>query len=320
MIINKIDCIIESQPGCGFFFKGVYMQNKINNLLNFCYNNTDSIEFQLFLITVKCLIPHEDSIGCGFDTDRYKKEIELFEHYMNGSNEIIDFRLKNKKPSHAEDDLLEFKIIPIVLSNTVYENLINEVLKAALFYTLNKKTILNTLLISSAIYEFMKNSDVEIIKGASKERLINFSIKEIFAKNQIDLGKEYLIDFEKERIKMIAKTILFEDTINKYRVLNYIFEEKTSADNGLFFASKESGTCTENNTGILSSFSIYLNKLRKGLINPEKLMIADKIPDIVECLKYPAFNHPLLGRCKVVKRTENETIVRNKSGLMRIRI
>ncbi|GEM_PF-2183974 len=52
------------------------MQDIINSLLNFCYNDTDSIEFQLFLITVKCLVSYEDSIGCGFVKDRYKLEGE----------------------------------------------------------------------------------------------------------------------------------------------------------------------------------------------------------------------------------------------------
>jgi len=284
------------------------MQDRINNLLSFCYNDTNSIEFQLFLITVKCLIPYEESIGCRFDKDRYKKEIELFEHYMNGSDKTIDLLLKNKNPSDIEDELLEYKIIPIVLSNTIWENVIHEVLSAVLFYTINKRSILNALLISSAVHEFMKNNDLESIETLSRERIIDFSVKEILAKNGIRVEKEYLIEFEKERIKMIARPMLFGGNgINFYKVLNYIFDKETERHDG-------------NNTGITNSFSMYLDKLRKGLISPEKLMIPDKIPDIKECLKYPAFNHPLLGRCKVVKRTENEAIVRNKSGLMRIRI
>lgn len=48
------------------------MEDRINNLLSSCYDNRDTIEFQLFLISVKCLIPYENNIGCLFDTDRYK--------------------------------------------------------------------------------------------------------------------------------------------------------------------------------------------------------------------------------------------------------
>ena len=284
------------------------MQYKINKMLNFCFDDIQKIDFQLFLITVKCLIPYDDKIGCLFDKDRYKKEIELFASYMNANDELIDYWLQNKEASNLEDNLLEYKIIPLALSNTVWENLTDELLKVVLFYTINKNTILNALLISSAVFDFMTGSDIESIEEAAKERLINFSVKEFLSKNQINADKNYIIGFEKERIKMIAKPILFDNNfVNRLKVLNYIFEKSPE-----YF--------TENNSDIINSFSVYLYKLRKGLISPEKLKIPDKIPDIKECLKYSTFSHPLLGRCKVIKRTEKEAIVRNKSGLMRIRI
>ena len=277
-------------------------------MLNFCFDDIQKIDFQLFLITVKCLIPYDDKIGCLFDKDRYKKEIELFSSYMNGNDETIDYWLRNKEASNLDDNLLEYKIIPLALSNTVWENLTDELIKVVLFYTINKNTILNALLISSAVFDFMTGSDIESIEEAAKERLINFSVKEFLLKNQINADKNYIIGFEKERIKMIAKPILFDNNfINGFKVLNYIFE-------------KSPEHLTENNSDIIDSFSVYLYKLRKGLISPEKLIIPDKIPEIKECLKYSTFSHPLLGRCKVIKRTEKEAIVRNKSGLMRIRI
>lgn len=284
------------------------MQYKINKMLNFCFDDIQKIDFQLFLITVKCLIPYDDKIGCLFDKDRYKKEIELFASYMNANDELIDYWLQNKEASNLEDNLLEYKIIPLALSNTVWENLTDELLKVVLFYTINNNTILSALLISSAVFDFMIGSDIESIEEAAKERLINFSVKEFLSKNQINADKNYIIGFEKERIKMIAKPILFDNNfVNRLKVLNYIFEKSPE-----YF--------TENNSDIINSFSVYLYKLRKGLISPEKLKIPDKIPDIKECLKYSTFSHPLLGRCKVIKKTEKEAIVRNKSGLMRIRI
>jgi hypothetical protein len=284
------------------------MQYKINKMLNFCFDDIQKIDFQLFLITVKCLIPYDDKIGCLFDKDRYKKEIELFASYMNANDELIDYWLQNKEASNLDDNLLEYKIIPLALSNTVWENLTDELIKVVLFYTINKNTILNALLISSAVFDFMIGSDIESIEEAAKERLINFSVKEFLLKNQINADKNYIIGFEKERIKMIAKPILFDNNfVNRLKVLNYIFEKSPE-----YF--------TENNSDIINSFSVYLYKLRKGLISPEKLKIPDKIPDIKECLKYSTFSHPLLGRCKVIKKTEKEAIVRNKSGLMRIRI
>jgi hypothetical protein len=259
------------------------MEDRINNLLSSCYDNRDTIEFQLFLISVKCLIPYENNIGCLFDTDRYKKEIELFSCYMAGNDETINYWLQNKRPWDMEDRLFEFKIIPLILTNTLWENTIVEVFKAVTFYTLNKNTLLDALLISSAVYEYMDKADRERIEEITRERLIDFSIKEYFTKNELEIARDYIIAFEKERIKLLSRPMLFDDDMKgTYKVLNYIFEK-----------TKESSE--EGKSDTIDSFSTYLYKLRKGLINPEKLIIPDEIPDIRECLKNPAFSHPLLG-------------------------
>jgi hypothetical protein len=284
------------------------MEDRINNLLSSCYDNRDTIGFQLFLISVKCLIPYENNIGCLFDTDRYKKEIELFSCYMAGNDETINYWLQNKRPWDMEDRLFEFKIIPLILTNTLWENTIVEVFKAVTFYTLNKNTLLDALLISSAVYEYMDKADRERIEEITRERLIDFSIKEYFTKNELEIARDYIIAFEKERIKLLSRPMLFDDDMKgTYKVLNYIFEK-----------TKESSE--EGKSDTIDSFSTYLYKLRKGLINPEKLIIPDEIPDIRECLKNPAFSHPLLGRCRVLKKTGNTALIRNKSGLLRIRI
>lgn len=323
------------------------MQSKIKSLVNYCYDDIGGIEFQLFLISLKCLMPYEDKIGCLFDLDRYKKEILLFSHYMKKRDESVDYWLQHQEPSAARDELLEYKILPIILSNSIWENLIDEVLRAVVFYTLDKKTLLNALLISSAIYEYMDNKEIDNIEDvevSAKEKIINFSIKDFLSKNKIRIDKNYMIDFEKERIKLLLKPILFDENAgNEFKALNYIFKMKTSSAN-ILTAYKMEALSTENlaettfadleektnirermldkdrKSDIIDSYCAYLFKLRKGLIDPEKLKIPDRIPDIKECLKYKVFNHPLLGRCQVLKRTENEAIIRNKSGLMRIRI
>ena len=303
-------------------FLGEYMQSKINNIINFCYDETDGIEIQLFLIAVKCLIPYEDNIGCFFDKDRYKKEIELLAYYKNNDDEIMDYWIKYKIPSNNNDGLLEYKIIPIILSNTIWEHLLDEVIKAVTFYTLNKNTVLDALLLSSAIHEFINNTEIKDIETITKDRLINFSIKNTFANNQITADNNYIIDFGKERIKEISKPMLLGDNrISKYKALNYIFNNNSTYNKDSTTQNNKLLDNSNNiNSVLLGSFSQYLYKLRKGTINPEKLKIPDKIPDIKECLQQSIFNHPLLGRCKVIERTKNEVIIRNKSGIMRIRI
>lgn len=293
------------------------MLSKIYGLLKYCYkdNGADEIpeiETQLFLIAVKSLLPYEDKIGCMFDIARYEKEIELFKFYKNGHDDNLEYYFLNKKPSEKEDRLLEFKIIPIIIANTQWDNLIDETLKAAAFYSVNKNTILDTILISSAINEYLSAGDVgtENINEITRERLINFSFKEFLNNNNIQINKNSLIEFEKERVKMLSgDEVICDDLKNKFESLHYIYSDR-NADNSEI--SSET---------VLSNFSLYLSKLRKGIIDPEKLKIPQiDIPEFKQFLKYQAFSHPLLGRCKVLKRGEKEVILRNKSGLMKVNI
>jgi hypothetical protein len=291
------------------------MLSRIKGLLNYCYK--DNIEdklpdfkLQLFLIAVKCLMPSENEIGCYFDTYRYKKEIELFKFYKNGQDEILEYYFINHKSSENYDNLLEYKLIPIIIANTEWDILLNETLKAALFYSVDKNTILNTILLSSVINEYL-NSNIENTYEVTRERLINFSLKNFLNVNNIQIKKNSLIEFEKERIKMLSKSELFTDNLkSEFNSLHYIYNEV-----------KHEISITDANETVIDNFSQYLFKLRKGLISPEKLKISmDNIPDIKEFLNYATFNHPLLGKCKVLKRGEKEIILKNKSGLIRVNI
>lgn len=288
------------------------MLSRIYKLLSYCYEDNagdklPSVELQLFLVGVKCLMPCENEIGCYFDEHRYKKEVELLECYKNGHDDSMEHYLKNERASEKYDDLMEYKIIPAIVANTEWDMLINEALKSAVFYSTNKSTILNTILIASTINEYL-NSNIENADDATKERLINFSLKDFSSWNNIQMNKEKLIDFEKERIKLISKAEIISDEMKKnYKSLHYIYNETKN---------EKEEVVTES---VLWNFSQYLFKLRKGIISPEKLKKSiENIPDIKEFLKYPTFNHPLLGRCKVLKRGGKEVILKNKSGLIKV--
>jgi hypothetical protein len=292
------------------------MLSKIQNLLYSCYgeNTGDKIpdiRFQLFLISVKSLMPYEDNIGCFLERDRYIKETDLLKLYINGHDDCIENYFKNKRPYEGEDSLIEYKIMPIAIANIVWENLVEEVMRTTFFYSLNKRTIINSILISSAVFDYLsdENVDVENMNLNAKERLIQFSIKEFFEKHNILLDKVSIIDFEKERIKAITRTQIYsEELILKSKALQQIMNNVAPIEK-------------EYNDEILSSYSSYLLKLRKGTISPEKLKIGDgKIPELREFLKYSSFSHPLLGKCKIISRTEKEIIMRNKTGLMKVNI
>lgn len=292
------------------------MLSKIQNLLYSCYgeNTGDKIpdiRFQLFLISVKSLMPYEDNIGCFLEIDRYIKETDLLKLYINGHDDCIENYFKNKRPYEGEDNLIEYKILPVAIANIVWENLIEEVMRTTIFYSLNKSTIINSILISSAVYDYLsdENIDVENMNLNAKERLIQFSIKEFSEKNNIHLDKMSIIEFEKQRIKTITRTQLYsEECIIKSKTLQYIINNVSPEEK-------------EYNDELISNYSSYLLKLRKGTISPEKLKIGDgKIPELKEFLKYSSFSHPLLGKCKIMSRTEKEIMLRNKTGLMKVKI
>lgn len=298
--------------------KGVSMLSKIYNFLEYCYEDNlgdklPDLKLQLFLIAVKSIMPYEDKVGCMFDYARYEKEIELFNYYINGKDELIEYYIENKKPLDKEDALLEYKIIPLSIVNTSWDILLNEVLRAATFYSLNKKTLVNTIIISSAIYEYFNQEqfDIEVTNEKVKEKLINFSLKDFFKHNDIQFNKMKLIEFEKERILVLSSNEIISDELNEqYKSLAFIYNDN----------KPKSQLNEESEETVLSNFSQYLLKLRKGLISPEKLKInLNNIPDLKEFLKYSSFNHPLLGKCKVLKRGK-ETILKNKSGLIKVNI
>lgn len=275
------------------------------------------IEFQLFIISTKALIPYEDKVGCMFDIDRYKKEIEVFKYYRNGKDDTIDFYFKNNIQSDLEDNLIEYKIIPTIISNTFFKTIIEEVLKIVLFFTVNQNTIINAVILSAALHEYFENSisDIADLENRIKEKLIEFSLKNYMEKdNLLTLNKGYMIDFEKERMKAILKNNYFSNEYSsKYKALQFIKNDKR-LDNS-------ANAIYEGHQEIINNFSAYLLKIRKGTLNPEKLKYKfDNVYDLKDYLNNSTFNHPLLGKCIILKKSENEIILKNKLGLLRVNI
>lgn len=292
------------------------MLSKIYNLLNYCYEDSmlyqfASLEFQLFLLSTKSLIPYEDRIGCMFDANRYKKELEVFAYYKNGKNENIDFYIKSKRASLNEDELLEYKLLPIIIANTNWNTLEDEVMKLTLMYTYNKHSIIDSIILSSVIFNYMNldNLNIDILKNTSKERLIQFSLKEFLEKYNIQIDKKLIIEYEQERINIISGENILE-RLSKLKSAEHIYNNRK----GMKKVYKE-------NELILKNFTSYIFKLRKGIINPEKLIINyNNMRDLKELLKNNEFNHPFLGKCKIIKRNDKEIILRNKLGLLKVNI
>lgn len=299
--------------------KGDEMLSKIYNLLNYCYEDSiedkfAGLEFQLFLLSTKSLIPFENKIGCELDINRYRNEMEVFRYYKNGNDDTISYYSDNSKPSNMEDELLEYKIIPIIISNTDWETLIEEVMKIVILYSYNEHTILNSIILSSVVFEYFYSNtlDIDSIKSKTNNRLIEFSLKEFIEKKLgLQINKKNLIDFEKERINLILKNnCISEGLLIKFKVLQHIINNS--------IASK---MLDKDNEIILNNFVAYILKLRKGTVNPEKLICSLELKsDFKEYLKSSSFMHPLLGKCIVIKRDKGQLILKNKLGLLKVNI
>jgi len=298
------------------------MEQRIFELLNYCYSDslteeTGKLNYQLFIMSLKSMLPFESKIGCKFDEVRYSDEVKTLRYYLNGNDEIVINKIKQNKPLTKSDVLIEYKIVPIVIANTYWENIINEALKCVVFYTYSKDSILEAIVLSSVLHEYIEGSslDIEYLHDVTKKRIIEFSIKDFYKDNfNISVKNNYIISFEKERISYLIKDNIFDiPSIANKKLINYILN-----NNHREFL--QSALITDSNKAYLLNFSSYLYKLRKGILDPNKIKYnSSDNTDLKIHLEKESFNHPILGKCLVIKRTENGAIVKTKIGNINVK-
>lgn len=296
------------------------MEQKIYEFIKFC--NLDSLKdeipglnYQLFTMSIRCMLPFENKIGCKFDENRYLDEIKTLKYYINGEDKLVINKIKQNNAMTIYDSLLEYKIIPIIISNTIWDNIINEVLKCLIFYTYSKENILEAIVLSSVLHEYIENNcvDKDYLHSVTKQRIIEFSIKDFFKDNfDTPIKSTYNVSFERERISYLMKdNIIDSDLFSDKKIINYIFNE-TSNNNVII---------SDFNNNNLLSLSSYLFKLRKGMIDPRKIKYSSSNNvDLKPNLAQGNMIHPILGKCLVIQRTENEAIVKTKTGNIRMRV
>ncbi len=311
------------------------MEQRIFELLNYCYSDslteeTGKLNYQLFIMSLKSMLPFENKIGCKFDEARYSDEVKTLRYYLNGNDELVINKIKQNKPLTKSDVLIEYKIVPIVIANTYWENIINEALKCVVFYTYSKDSILEAIVLSSVLHEYIEGSSLNIdyLHDVAKKRIIEFSIKDFYKDNfNISVKNNYIISFEKERISYLIKDNIFDiPSIANKKLINYILNnnhkensKECSQENSKEY-SLESALVADSNKAYLLSFSSYLYKLRKGILDPNKIKYnsSDKT-DLKIHLEKESFTHPILGKCLVIKRTENGAIVKTKIGNINVK-
>ncbi len=298
------------------------MEQRVFELLNYCYSDslteeTGKLNYQLFIMSLKSMLPFESKIGCKFDEVRYSDEVKTLRYYLNGNDELVINKIKQNKPLTKSDVLIEYKIVPIVIANTYWENIINEALKCVVFYTYSKDSILEAIVLSSVLHEYIEGSslDIDYLHDITKKRIIEFSIKDFYKDNfDILVKNNYIISFEKERISYLIKDNIFDiPSIANKKLINYIL-------NNNHRESLQSALITDSNKAYLLNFSSYLYKLRKGILDPNKIKYnSSDNTDFKIHLEKESFNHPILGKCLVIKRTENGAIVKTKIGNINVK-
>ncbi len=295
------------------------MEQRIHKFIQYCISDkvTDEIpnlDYQLFTMSMRSMLPFENKVGCEFDENRYIDEVKTLRYYINGEDKLVINKIKQSTTMTIYDSLLEYKIIPIIISNSIWDNIINEVLKCLVFYTYCKESILEAIVLSSVLHEYIENNciDKTQLHNLTKQRIIEFSLKDFFMdKFSLPIKSAYNVGFERERIFYIMKeNILDIDSLLDKKIISYVLNEDLHNNDIL-----------ENSNNNTLNLSTYLYKLRKGLIDPRKIKYnSNDELELRNKIVQGSFSHPILGKCQVLQRTENEMIIKTKTGNIRVRV
>lgn len=296
------------------------MENKIKKLLYYCLANDlkerlFGVNAQLFIITMKSLMPFENKIGCGINYYRNEKELELLNYYAN-NNEKMDYSYLDRNfTCNIKDEFTECSILALGLSNTNWNIIIDEVLKNIIYYKVDDNNIISSIVLSRIVFEYINDDlDEDKLLQSIKESIINFSFKDFIIRNSNKkLDTKKIIEIERNKIYYL------ENIEKHFKNENVIFQKSRIFEYIILGRNEE--ILNKDNKRIIDNFASYIMKLRKGKISPEKLYIdTNKIRPLETYLINKTFNHPLLGKCMVIsKNIENEILIKTKTGLIKVR-
>lgn len=289
--------------------KNIYklLCNIFNKNMTVSYVN---LEYQLFVMSLRSLIPFEKKVGCKFNKERYNIEYKVLKNYFDLESKDFEYLINMKKNKSMKDKFILYKILPIAISNTQYKILLNESLKLIVYYTYDVDSIMKNIILSSFLHEYLANNiNLEDIYNITKQRLIEFSISDFFEDNfGVKAKNNYIIKFENCRIKYLLLNSIndfFGDNIN------LILEDKQG----------EMTIMSEENIKILENLGKYLYRLRCGIIDPDKLKLDKEVViDLKEYLQKKTFVHPILGKCRVLDKNNNKLSIKTKIGKIKVKI
>lgn len=291
------------------------------------YNRWD-YRLELFLITIKSLVPNLEGRGSIVCYERFQKELELWMQYRHGGNGAVLGAVSGMRGDYFDekDESVLSRSLSLVLANESIEVLQREIVKNTLYFTADPETVLAAYsfgILSSGHFAGM--SPEENI-AALKEAIIGFSTRDSlidspYIKRSIE-RKATVIAFEKKKIG-ILKTL--DDILGREDYDDYIGIIVNSIDksteNDIAFEFLKSEGCEIGNLH-LENMSRYLWKMRKGRIDIKHLEIdVYVLPDVFEVEVGQRFFHSLLSSGIVLgeelKRGFAIRYVKTKAGVYR---
>lgn len=277
-------------------------------------------------ITIKSLIPNKTYNTVQVDYNRYRKELDLFKEYNRKSYDIFENIVTNKNDFRLYykrfDDFAYLRIIPIILSNTDLEVILDEVIKNVLYFSGNIENLFTWIFYT--IYIYNSNFEKQDLIKYMKDYFININQIKYFNKYKeyykVPLRNitSYKIEFERVRLDIINLLNLNKSN-NKIlnELLNYDVKGKLKLD-PIKVLYKEIDYNKLNKTQI--ALNDYILKLKLGKINREHLLIYNYVlPDIFKFNKGEKFYHSLLGNCIVIKKeVRNNILTSIVSGKMKV--
>ena len=283
----------------------------------------------LILVNIKSLLPSVDYTRLSIDYRRYTEELKLWKYYRHGENRALINILEGLEPHiywKEKDDTVYPRIMPIILANTDYSNIKEEVIKNILFTTGNIETLIEGLLLSRLLYMNLLNNHNIIDK--LKEEVINFKQDEFLNKYKKDYRlpidqyqENYKVEFE--RNKIFALNTLNLAYSNKFKTLEDCIKLMVSEEEAKTIIGQSLKSFGENKTypdnSYYYSLANYIYLLRSKKINRESLKIEKYIlPDVFSFQEGDEFYHSLLNSARVIKKKKvnKEMVVhlRVKSG------
>lgn len=283
----------------------------------------------LILLNIKSLLPSEGYKGVAIDYRRYAEELKLWKYYRHGENRALINILEelNSNVYWKEKDVTVYpRIMSIILTNTDYSYIKEEVIKNILFTTGNIETLIEGILLSRLFYMNLVNDDNIIEK--LKEEVINLKQVEFFDAYEKhyrlpvrQYAGNYKLEFE--RNKIFALNTLNSAYSNKFKTLEDCIEIMYSEEEAKTIFGQSLKSYEENKVypdkNYYYSLANYVYLLRTKKIDRESLMIDRYIlPDVFSFKEGDEFYHSLLSNAKVIKKKEvNKEILiylRVKSG------